>query len=337
MSKVAYVNFGGQRKAGHREVKVSENKRAGFTVTWRPLFDADWASDVYLLAAWMRLINSASYEDTRVSYKGKQWDLVRGQVFVNRAKFAEQLKDRSGHPISKQAVTRMFEWFEKEGMVSLESTAWGYIVTIANYDDYQSVTDKGPKTTVTPVTPPGTPPGTPPVTPDTPSKASAGADLKGVESHSPVTPPGTPPVTPGGTTTEQQVKPVKPKTKRSCPEPAGASSGQEVASDGHPAVIELPLNTGEPYPVTEAFAAQMATLYPAVNVAQELRAMLGWLLTNPAKRKTRRGVERFINSWLQRCQDRGGSSGMAPGRKESEREYWERAQADTSWADDLGV
>lgn len=78
-----------------------------------------------------------------------------------------------------------------------------------------------------------------------------------------------------------------------------------------PTVIELPLNTGKSHLVTQAFVDEMAVLYPAVDVNQELRTMRGWLLTNQAKRKTSKGIGRFINSWLSRCQDRGGSSGMA--------------------------
>lgn len=76
-----------------------------------------------------------------------------------------------------------------------------------------------------------------------------------------------------------------------------------------PVVIIMPLNSGE-HAVTESFAAQMQALYPAVDVAQELRTMTGWLIANPTKRKTRTGINRFINSWLSKCQDRGGSNGL---------------------------
>ena len=48
-------------------------------------------------------------------------------------------------------------------------------------------------------------------------------------------------------------------------------------------------------------------LFPAVDVMQELRKMVGWLDSNPTKRKTRRGVSRFINNWLSNAQDKGGS------------------------------
>lgn len=39
---------------------------------------------------------------------------------------------------------------------------------------------------------------------------------------------------------------------------------------------------------------------------QELRKMRGWLDANPTKRKTSRGIRRFVNSWLSRSQDEGG-------------------------------
>ncbi len=141
-----------------------------------------------------------------------------------------------------------------------------------------------------------------------------------------------------GNTKDTIQKTRKTKSKSICAEPAVAASapvvvegvlvddgGQPVEPEqtrlaanqttpaqlpNEPVAILLPLNTGEGYPVTCAFADQMRSLYPAVDVSQELRAMCGWLIGNPAKRKTKRGVVRFITSWLARCQDRGGSSGL---------------------------
>ena len=40
--------------------------------------------------------------------------------------------------------------------------------------------------------------------------------------------------------------------------------------------------------------------------------MRGWCLANPTRRKTRRGVRRFINGWLAKVQDRGGTGGTVP-------------------------
>ena len=33
--------------------------------------------------------------------------------------------------------------------------------------------------------------------------------------------------------------------------------------------------------------------------------MITWCDANPAKKKTRRGIDRFINNWLERAQNRG--------------------------------
>lgn len=49
--------------------------------------------------------------------------------------------------------------------------------------------------------------------------------------------------------------------------------------------------------------------YPAVDIRQELKKMVAWCDSNPTKRKTRRGIERFINNWLSRTQDSGGTRG----------------------------
>lgn len=48
--------------------------------------------------------------------------------------------------------------------------------------------------------------------------------------------------------------------------------------------------------------------YPAVDAEQELRSMAAWADANPTKRKTRRGIEKFINGWLIRSQKKQLSS-----------------------------
>ena len=44
-------------------------------------------------------------------------------------------------------------------------------------------------------------------------------------------------------------------------------------------------------------------LYPAVDTDQEFRKMIGWLDANPKNRKTKRGIQKFMNGWLARSQD----------------------------------
>lgn len=73
-----------------------------------------------------------------------------------------------------------------------------------------------------------------------------------------------------------------------------------------PPVIELPLNDGTMYPISQEQCQEWAGLYPAVDVIQQLRQMRGWLDANPTRRKTKRGIRRFITNWLAREQDKGG-------------------------------
>jgi len=73
-----------------------------------------------------------------------------------------------------------------------------------------------------------------------------------------------------------------------------------------PPIIALTLNDKTEYPVTEEQVEEWTKLYPAVDVMQELRKMKGWLDANPSKRKTKKGILRFINNWLSKEQDRGG-------------------------------
>ena len=70
--------------------------------------------------------------------------------------------------------------------------------------------------------------------------------------------------------------------------------------------IEMILKGGEYYTVYQDQAERWAELYPGVDIPQELRNMAGWLEANADKRKTRRGMTHFINSWLKRTQDKHG-------------------------------
>ena len=61
--------------------------------------------------------------------------------------------------------------------------------------------------------------------------------------------------------------------------------------------------------ITQSYVLELAELYPAVDIMQELRAMKGWCDANPRKRKTAGGMKRFINAWISKVQNRGGTPG----------------------------
>lgn len=75
-----------------------------------------------------------------------------------------------------------------------------------------------------------------------------------------------------------------------------------------PPVISLILNDKSLHDIFQSDIDGWKELYPAVDILQELRKMKGWLDSNPAKRKTQRGIKRFINGWLAREQDRSGTT-----------------------------
>lgn len=71
-----------------------------------------------------------------------------------------------------------------------------------------------------------------------------------------------------------------------------------------PSVITITLNDKSEYPIYQSMIDEWTELYPNVYILQELRKMKGWCDANPTKRKTKRGVLRFINGWLSREQDK---------------------------------
>lgn len=82
------------------------------------------------------------------------------------------------------------------------------------------------------------------------------------------------------------------------------SSGKQP-SEPEADVEALILNDGSEWRPTGALFAEYVRLYPKVDVKQQFNVMRSWCLSNPQKRKTRRGITRFVNSWLTREQDKG--------------------------------
>lgn len=102
-------------------------------------------------------------------------------------------------------------------------------------------------------------------------------------------------------------KSVDTEKKGNMVDSAEPDTGSAPPPPPQPCVISLPLVDGTNYDVTQADVDGYASLYPAVDVLQELRGMVGWLDANPRRKKTRAGVKRFINNWLSTEQDKGGS------------------------------
>ena len=85
-----------------------------------------------------------------------------------------------------------------------------------------------------------------------------------------------------------------------------AQSSEKQTSEPEADVEALILNDGSEWRPTSALFAEYVRLYPNVDVKQQFNVMRGWCISTPQKRKTRRGITRFVNSWLAKEQDKGG-------------------------------
>lgn len=90
-----------------------------------------------------------------------------------------------------------------------------------------------------------------------------------------------------------------------CTEPAEPASVPTVP----PAeiVMEFPV-TGKdktPWPLTQAKLDEYADSFPNIQVLAECKRARQWCLSNPSKRKTSSGMDRFLSRWLGIEQDRG--------------------------------
>jgi hypothetical protein len=86
-------------------------------------------------------------------------------------------------------------------------------------------------------------------------------------------------------------------------------------------VFSLILNDKSEYPITQSQIDKWTALYPSVDVPSEIRKMIGWCDANPQRRKTAKGVLRFVNGWLAKEQDKGGKARASPEKKYDRHTY----------------
>jgi hypothetical protein len=70
-------------------------------------------------------------------------------------------------------------------------------------------------------------------------------------------------------------------------------------------IFVIPLANGTDHVVSMEDIKSWELSFPGVDIQQALRTMREWCLSNPTKRKTPKGVRRFITNWLTRDQDGG--------------------------------
>ena len=84
--------------------------------------------------------------------------------------------------------------------------------------------------------------------------------------------------------------------------------------------------------IEQSYLIECQRTYQSIDVYREVDAMRMWLESNPSKRKTARGMKRFVNSWLKRADDKG--AGLAEARPENKRtrDMTEEEHFSRNWA-----
>lgn len=211
--------------------------------------------------AWFDLLLLANYAPQSIWLKGQEVKVKRGQLAWSEV----SLSERWGW--SRNKIRSFLKWLEKERQIEQQKNNVTTVITIINYEKYQSD-------------------GTADETPE----GTAEKHQKNI-----------------GLNTDKEVKKEKKQKEETLkPLLALSDENQSLNAETANVCISLPLNDKSVFPVTEQQAADWQGLYPGVDVQQALRSMKGWLQSEPTRLKTRRGILKFITGWLAREQDRGG-------------------------------
>lgn len=98
--------------------------------------------------------------------------------------------------------------------------------------------------------------------------------------------------------------------------------------------FKLALKDGTYYTVTDFEVSIFQQSYPKINVREELAKMVAWHYSNESKRKTRRGIKRSINSWLNAAKPSYQQVGVSQ-RDHAKQTTIQDRVTDLSWADGI--
>jgi len=100
----------------------------GWVKLHRKLLEWEWYGDAHMVHLLVHLLLTAAHEDRK--YKGLT--IKRGQVVTSKKKLSEALN------MSETSVMRRLRRLEVDHFVDLKVDQHGTVITICNYDSYQS-------------------------------------------------------------------------------------------------------------------------------------------------------------------------------------------------------
>lgn len=86
-----------------------------------------------------------------------------------------------------------------------------------------------------------------------------------------------------------------------------AASHAAMPTTDSPAFLEFPVvGASAVWVLTEAMVREFEALFPTIDVRQDSRNALGWVLARPGRRKTSGGMKAFLTNWYTRTVNNGG-------------------------------
>ena len=254
---------------------------------FRKFLDWEWYDDLPTKALWIHILLKANYKDK--TWHGKE--VKRGSFLTSYSSLQSELK------LSKKQIERALKNLQKTGEVEKVASRENTLIIATKYDFYQGTGE----TNETPRGNEGDTLGKP--------RGNEGEQLKKERKKEGKTE--------GNTERNKKTYAQSDELTSICstPEDGNEPSATLQSDPDEASIVEIKLNDGSTHGVTESKAREWQVLFPAVDVKQELNKMRAWSDANPSKRKTKRGVERFIVNWLSREQDRGGTKTASSGRQ----------------------
>lgn len=80
--------------------------------------------------------------------------------------------------------------------------------------------------------------------------------------------------------------------------PTIEEGNKERREEIYSTIVAIPLKDGTEWQCPEDYYRELVSAYPKKDIASEFKKMRIWSLSNKGKRKTRSGVEKFVNNWL---------------------------------------
>ena len=244
----------------------------GYVKLWRKCLDSGLLKNPTAWQLFGYLLLKATHRAHRQLVGGMVFDLHPGDVIFGRSKAADDLC------VGEQSIRTALKLLEKLEIVTSKSTNKCTVISFVNWDRYQ---DEQPA-------------------PNQQTNQHLTSNQPAPNQHLTTN------------KNERKKENIKTDTSYLAQSDAGASSAPEPADEQEPPVAMIPLADGSEFPVPASLASEYAAAYPGVDVASELAQVRAWCLSNPRKRKTKTGVRRFLNSWLDRAQNQVGGQRASP-------------------------